>query len=214
MPINKIKVFPSIGIARLGNSPSFFIGPEIPGNRTPPAGGYKDSQCRVKRQAARFRLFGYDGNTLVQEITAADATITWTAHLANKKASWRRFIGPSESATFRNAGVADRASLEIDPGEKSITGPNQAAGFNAGMFLGKTVPLGEMRTDAAGRLLILGGFGNSGSVPPGEPITHYANNDEWYDDISDGPIRATVTLNGPATPIASEPELMCPGCNA
>lgn len=205
MAIDKVKIFPSIGIARLGNSPNIFVGPEIPGNRNPPAGGYKDSHCRVKRQAARFRLFGYDGNTLVQEITSADATITWTAHLANTKASWHPFIGPSQSAGLRNAGIADRASLEIDPGGKSITGPNQAAGFNTGTFLGKTVALGEMRTEADGRLLILGGFGNSGSVPPDEAITNYANNEKWYDDVSDGPINSTVTLNGTTTPIVAEP---------
>lgn len=210
MPINKVKIFPSIGIARLGNSPNFFIGPEIPGNRTPPAGGYKDSHCRVKRQAARFRLFGYEGDTLVGEITAADATITWTAHLANKKGSWRQFIGLSQTSPGRNgltgAEIGNSPPHEIDPGEKSVTGPNQAAGFNTGKFLGKTVRLGEMRTDAEGRLIIIGGYGNSGSVPPGVGGTdlHYANNDKWHDDVSDGPISASVTLNGTTVPIEAD----------
>ena len=64
MPIiNTIKIHPAIGIARVGNSPTeFFIGSELPGNRRRPAGGYKDAQRRIKRQAARFRLFGYDKN--------------------------------------------------------------------------------------------------------------------------------------------------------
>ena len=59
MAIDTVKIFPSIGIARLGNSPAeFFVGPEIPGDRTPPPGGsYKDSQCRIKRQAARYPAF-------------------------------------------------------------------------------------------------------------------------------------------------------------
>src|SRR5207237_3248636 len=82
--IKTIKIHPGIGVARVGNSPDeFFVGPEIPGDRTPPEGGYKDAQGRIKRQAARFRLFGYDGRgQLVKEITDDDATIGWTVHLA------------------------------------------------------------------------------------------------------------------------------------
>jgi hypothetical protein len=185
MPITTAKIFPSIGIARIGNGPDFFIGPEIPGDRPAPAGGYKDANCRIKRQAARFRLFGYDQNgILVQEITTADANISWTVHLANKKSSWRQFSGLNDNASFRNSSVADRGSLEIDPGAQTLNGPTQAAGFNTGRFLGQLVPLGEMRTDAQGRLIVLGGFGNSGSVPPGQPIVHYANNDNWHDDVN------------------------------
>jgi hypothetical protein len=213
MAITTIKIFPSIGIARLGNSPTeFFIGPEIPGVRTPPDGGYKDARCQIKRQAARFRLHGYDeAGNLVQEITRADAEITWEVHLANKKASWKPFIGLEESASKRNGGITDRATLEIDPGPRSLTEPNQAAGFNTGKFLGKVVPLGEMRTDADGRLLVLGGFGNSESVPPGFPITNYANNDGWHDDTSDGPVRASVKLNGSSTTITAAPSwVICP----
>jgi L-Lysine epsilon oxidase N-terminal len=75
MPIATVKIHPAIGIARIGNSPTdFFIGPEIPLDHRIPLGGYKDASCRVKRQAARFRLFGYDQNgNLVQELTAADS---------------------------------------------------------------------------------------------------------------------------------------------
>jgi len=55
------KIFPSIGIARLGNCPSdspsdFYVGPEIPGSVIVPINGYKDSHGRVRRQAARFRI--------------------------------------------------------------------------------------------------------------------------------------------------------------
>lgn len=220
MPVTNVRIFPSIGIARLGNSPSvFFIGPEIPGDRTPPAGGYKDNQCRVKRQAARFRLFGYDGNTLVKELTLDEpdvSAISWSVHLANTKASWRQFSGLNPNAPFRNVAISDRASLEIDPGSRTLNGPNQSAGFNTGQFLEKFVPLGEMRTDAQSHLLVLGGFGNSGSVPAGLPITNYANNDGWYDDVSDGPVTASVTVGGiaftaaPAWVICAPPDFAPP----
>jgi hypothetical protein len=94
-PIASFKIHPAIGIARLGNSPTeFFIGPEKPGAHLGPKGGYKDAQGRIKRQAARFRVFGYDDDgKLVGEVTAKDAHITWTLHLANKKAAWRQFDG-------------------------------------------------------------------------------------------------------------------------
>ena len=56
------------------------------------------------------------------------------------------------------------------------------------------VPLGEIRTEKDGRLLVIGGFGKSGAADKAPPIKHYANNDGWYDDVSDGPVTAQVTL--------------------
>jgi hypothetical protein len=57
------------------------------------------------------------------------------------------------------------------------------------------VPIGELRTDEAGRLLVLGGLGHSDSVKPNNAIRSFANNDFWYDDTSDGPVTASVLLN-------------------
>lgn len=209
MAITKIRIHPAIGIARLGNSPTeFFIGPELPSDHTPPKGGYKDARHRIKRQAARFRLFGYDeNNALVKEITATDATIEWNVHLANKKAEWIQFQGPqaqTDPSLRRNPKVADRNSLIIDPGPRSLYGPNRAKRLDTGKFLGKTVPLGEMRTDRQGHLLVLGGFGKSDS-PSNARIKHWANNDGWHDDISDGPVLAKVKLKGMGAPIQAVP---------
>src|SRR5260370_24662505 len=185
--IKTIKIHPAIGIARLGNSATgFFIGPEKPGVSPRPRSGYRDAQHRMKRQAARFRLFGYDKNgKVVKEITSADAKIVWTVHLANSKAEWKRFEGLNANAPRRNAGVADRASLIIDPGAHSLSGPNKNEKFNTGKFLGKAVPLGEARTDSKARLLVLGGFGRSAS-PANKPLTTFANNNGWHDDVADG----------------------------
>jgi hypothetical protein len=197
--IETIKIHPAIGIARVGNSPTgVFIGPERPGTNTRPKGGFKDAQGRIKRQAARFRLFGYDSKgKLVKEITAKDASVSWTAHLANSKAAWKRFVGLNPNSPLRNASVTNRNSLVIDPGPRSLSGPNKTASFDTGTFLGSLVPLGEMRTDRQGHLLILGGFGSSGSpihAPFYTPRNDFANRDGWYDDVSDGPVTATVTL--------------------
>lgn len=192
MPIKTVKIHPAIGIARIGNSPTdFFIGPEIPGDHTLPPGGYKDASCRVKRQAAQFRLYAYDQNgALVKELTSADADITWTVHLINKKAA----------TPARNTGItgAARMGLVIDPGARTLNGPTQKALFDTGVFKlpsksAVPVPLGEIRTDAHARLLVLGGFGTSKS-PTGDMISNFLNNDNWFDDISDGPVTATVKL--------------------
>jgi len=81
-------IYPGIGIARVGNSPDeYFIGPEAPGEVPQPEGGYKDSAGRIKRQAARFRIYGLnEAGDAVREVTADDAEITWRVHVANRKA--------------------------------------------------------------------------------------------------------------------------------
>ena len=195
--VKTIKIHPAIGIARVGNSPTeYFIGPELPGVRLRPKGGYKDVTGRIKRQAARFRLFGFDAKgKLVKEITAKDALVTWTVNVANKKAAWREFQGVKTDSPWRNADISNRSSLVIDPGPYSLTGTKQTAEFSGGQFLATPVALGGMRTDADGRLIVLGGFGHSAS-PTNQPLTHFANNDGWHDDVSDGPVTATITLKG------------------
>ena len=208
--ITKVKIHPAIGFARLGNSPTdFFIGPEIPLDHTAPAGGYKDASCRVKRQAGRFRLFGYDNSgNVVKELTAADADITWTVELCNKKAS----------TPARNPGVtgADRNGLVISPGPRTLNGPSQSAKFDTGVFKipsqsPVSVPLGEARTDADGRLLVLGGFGSSKSSPAQSLNGGFLNNNNWCDDVSDGPISATVKLKSDnSTPPVIGAWVICP----
>jgi hypothetical protein len=202
-------VYPCIGIARVGNSPDgYFIGPEAPGEIPRPEGGFKDGDGRVKRQAARFRVYGLNkAGEAVREITADEAEITWRVHLANRKAAWYQFLnamdlGPkySKTAGLRNGAVTgdDRWQLVIDPGPRAITGRDtqgDAYKFDSGQFLGNKVPLGELRTDSAGRLLVLGGFGDSASYPA-KPAVTFANNDGWHDDTSDGPVRATLKIGG------------------
>ena len=182
------KIHPAIGIARVGNSPDeFFVGPERVGEQPNPTDGFKDAQCRVKRQAARFRIFAHHDDGTVEEITKAEADITWTVHLANKKA-----VNPGRG----NAGSA--SDLTIDPGARTLSGPGQRTLFDNGQitFPGAsttTVPLGEIRSDTENHLLVLGGFGKSAS-PVGSGIGNFWGNPDWYDDVSDGPVTATVKI--------------------
>jgi len=194
--ITEVRIHPAIGIARVGNSDSdFFVGPERRWDRSAPPGGYKDAQCRILRQAARFRVFGYD-NGVPTELTAANATIEWSVHLVNRKAVAPGFPG----GALRNGGYsgADRDKLVIDPGSRTVSGPDQRKLFDTGTFTvknhpAKTVSLGEIRTDDEGRLLVLGGLGDSGS-PSNHALGSFGDSEEWHDDVADGPVTAKVTI--------------------
>lgn len=208
------KIYPSIGIARLGNCPSslstdYYYGPEIPGQVVVPDANtnYKDSMGRIRRQAARFRVYCFDrGGNLVGEVLAnqtQNINITWSVELANTKAAYNQFQGIGHTGLPRNGSVGDRNSLMIKPGVRTLSTrfPTvSSAKFDTGTFLGNTVPLGEIQIDANGRLTVLGGFGSSNS-PSGAALTTFANNDGWHDDVSDGPVNATVSISGVSYPV-------------
>lgn len=183
------KIHPAIGIARVGNSPDeFFIGPERIGQPPDPPGGFKDAQCRVKRQAARFRIFAHHDDGTTDEITDAEAEITWTVHLANTKAA-----NPGRKNT------ESPGDLKIDPGPRTLPGPNESRKFDTGTIKFSnapvtTVPLGEIRSTPENHLVVLGGFGKSAS-PAGTALDGFFwASDDWYDDVSDGPVSATIKL--------------------
>jgi hypothetical protein len=111
----------------------------------------------------------------------------------------------------RYVGSEDRRKqLEIIAPERNVSGRSKKhqAGKDELQFVGKfqrkhDVYLGEIATDEEGRLIVLGGHGVSAPVDPtGKPfdkpedawITHYANNDNWFDDTADGPVKAEVAL--------------------
>lgn len=204
---------------------------EAPGTAVPP---YKTPDGKIKPQAARFRIFEYadvDGRLLpIREVTLATPgvlDIRWDVHLANKKASFHGFDGGKGEdrppAPLRNASVADRKSLEIDFGARAVAGASQGpvpfAVGTSGNPASESVPrdyqgqpiipyLGELRTDSAGRLIVLGGKGKAGYGTPTPPaMPHWANNDGWFDDASDGPVTAVVTIDDGGTPreVAMDP---------
>lgn len=199
-------IHPAIGIARVGTSDEYFYGPEVTDPLPLPPGSYRDKEKRLKRQAARFRVYGVNARgQIVRELSGAQsgATIEWGVQLANQKAAWYGFqlaldipeANYAPPTTLRNPGVADRARLAITPKSSVLKGAKAGAERFEGSFMDIPVYLGEAMTDAEQRLTVLGGMGVSASVDGSAAIT-FANNEGWYDDVSDGPVTAKVTLNG------------------
>ncbi|HTS25713.1 MAG TPA: LodA/GoxA family CTQ-dependent oxidase [Bryobacteraceae bacterium] len=150
------KIHPGLGIARVGNSPAeFYVGPLAPGEVPDPDGGFKDKAGRIKRQAAEFRVYGYNKDGVaVKEITADDAEIIWNVHLANRKAEHHQFAGRwwqsqypewykenPDQPPLRNQELLDpveRAQkLVVDPGPREIKGRGMKGAefvFDTGTF--------------------------------------------------------------------------------
>jgi len=207
------KIHPSIGIARVGNSAKedgYYIGPQVTDPAPQPPGYYRDAAGALKREVAQFRVYGYNAaGHVVRELRMDDgAEIEWTVELANHKAAWYNFelaldipeALTATPSTRRNAGVPvlARGRLSITPKPRSISTPATQGPpyhFDGGTFMDIAVELGELRTDAQGRLLVFGGHGKSASIASKPPVT-FANNDGWYDDTSDGPVTARVRLDG------------------
>ncbi|WP_165065755.1 LodA/GoxA family CTQ-dependent oxidase [Paludisphaera rhizosphaerae] len=193
------EIHPAIGVARVGTSDSFFLGPE-PGEAPPSQ--YRDDAGALLRQAARFRVYKCERNDAgaligFEEVKPADAKITWTVHVVNRKGAAKRFAAPG----FRNSATpnddAANAALIIDPGPRTFVGTSQPVQtFDGGKFQGVSVPLGAAHTDEDGRLIVVGGTGTSDSVPaqpnPARPIQGFADSDGWFDDTSDGFVQAKV----------------------
>jgi hypothetical protein len=148
----------------------------------------------IKRQAARFRVYAHMRDGTIQEVTTDSATIEWRVAIANLKAGWYEFnqamdLGAlSQDAKPRNLELnlppEARRRLDIVPSPKKISGPNaEPVKFNDGSFWGKSVYLGELRTDSQGRLLFLGGKGKAEPFRSGLAPLTFANNPGWHDDL-------------------------------
>lgn len=120
MSNTNLRIHPAIGMARVGNSPEYYLGPETmaasPQAGTDLTGGLpikpgtesttiksselRDAQGRLKRQAARFKIYQYGDEAstypsaqgeevLIGSIVDGKKvkSIIWTTHLANKKAN-------------------------------------------------------------------------------------------------------------------------------
>src|SRR5262249_28667140 len=97
----------------------------------------------------------------------------------------------------RNSDVTDRATLVVVATPRTLDGA--AAGplpLDGGTFRGMPVTLGEVMTDADGRLVVLPDAGGAYSASGAPPLSGFGDNDGWTDDTCDGPVHATVRLDG------------------
>ncbi len=95
--ISYIGIYPPIGISRVGSASveHAFYAPEVPGVSPEPVDGFKDGTAKIKKQAQRFYLYGFNqSGQVVKEITADDAQIEWKVRVANTKAAWYGFNNP------------------------------------------------------------------------------------------------------------------------
>jgi L-lysine 6-oxidase len=239
---SRYSIGPSIGIARVGNSPdSFYIGPDsisglptecssdgilhIVGGLPVPVRKFKDPQGRIRRQAAMFRIYRFEDGKPAVEVTLADPSvqeISWSAHLASKKACWYNFAelqgnllyGEANSyknqhVEFRNPAKTDpedRKKLIIDPGPRTLNGALLRADFSASTVppdyhhasFPPKVTFGEQIKTLGSILTDDAGrllvLGGFGKSGGDNAITSFAGADTWHDDISDGPVTCAVTL--------------------
>lgn len=207
--IVKAAIYPPIGVARIGDATGdndYFLGPEVTDAPADLSAKYRNGTNQMLRQAARFRIYGLNAEgEIVRELTGdPSADITWSVQVANTKAAWYTFqlaldipeAGSAPQTTLRNADVADRTKLAIRPSARQLHGADAGpARFDDGSFMDEKVYLGEIRTDDKGRLIFLGGRGVSAPAEQGMIAITFANNDGWHDDVSDGPVTATLKYN-------------------
>src|SRR5262249_31381351 len=137
------------------------------------------------------------------------------------KASWFQFQGTTGEGPggyppnhpLRNPNITDpverQNKLVIDPGPRTVNNAKPAAEFSKGTGGGfpETWPvplqpqsittLGGLKRDGQGRVEVAGGFGISGTTGtlPNSGSLDFVNNNDWFDDVSDGPVTARVSLN-------------------
>ncbi|MDC1162146.1 LodA/GoxA family CTQ-dependent oxidase [Tenacibaculum sp.] len=93
----KLRIYPSIGIARLGNGPAqkkdVVFSPEIPwANLYETNKEYHTADGALKKQAQRFYIYECDDdNNPIRKIDPSICNIEWTVEVANKKPFWYDF---------------------------------------------------------------------------------------------------------------------------
>ena len=214
----KYRIFPSIGIARVGDSDKFFLGPEWPGGlgaeiaadgSEADVTSFKDPDFRVKRQGARFHVFEFEDDGSGPGRPArlpAGARIKWTVHLANKKAAIQRPPAPPNPAAFAFPIATPFPNRILDGLAREIFGANAGpVKFTPAPDPQEPRPdyLGELRTDGNQRLIVLGGRGKS--VGDELRLTHFYRNATWYDDVSDGSVNAEIVFADGTPPQKAEP---------
>ena len=168
--------------------------------------GTPATSFQVKRQAARFRLYEFDDAAAAGRpaVLPPGATVEWSARLVNKKDAVKRPDAPPATAPTSIVVETGRENRVIDSGVRSIRTPPSTPVPLAGTYLNNAVPLGELRVDPAGNLLVLGGTGVSRTFENASIGGDFFNNPGWHDDVSDGPVTAAIRF-ADGTTVSADP---------
>lgn len=238
----KFEIHPRIGVARLGNSPNeFYLSPETIGGlpiQCDLATGdplknkdgsykfvekFKDEVGRIKRQAAKFRVFEQiKGEKKAVNLEDSEIEkIEWSVHIANKKPIWYTFselqgnLEFGEDNSYENQHIPlnnpsvkgdARKALIIDPGPRHINTPGEAISFSRynipADYKYGSFPAEDnsgQQIDTLGELRMdtegnLIALGGYGNVTGSAQIDSFRGAAGYWDDISDGYVLATITL--------------------
>ncbi len=173
---------------------------------------------KVRPQAAFFTIWEYEKATQkpLREIHLGTKDVTkieWEVELANYKGAWAKFEGIIGRDSFNKTKQrnTEQSDWVMKPLPRKISGKNighlDEFIFRAGTSDNPTGEswvkdqkeshkyLGELITDDKGRLKVIGGKGIAASTNPKSEITDSFNNPDWYDDISDGVVKAKINFN-------------------
>lgn len=210
------RIHPSVGVARMGDSPTHFTvaaeppgfvrsslrqldDPTTPGDDPLDSVPAKDPSGHLVKQAARFRVFAYhwaDDDpeglpTDVWEVTAEHAQLEWQVRVANRKAGVDEPNAP-------DAVTLDGRDPDYVGQRRSMAAPDRLG-------------LGSVALDADGTLLVIGGDGaaelegdpshvpdwleHNPSLDPEDASLlglDHEYNGGWVDDAGDGWVAVTV----------------------
>lgn len=121
MSTPKFRIYPSIGIARMGNGPAtknqVIFSPEVPWkNLYDTDQNYLTEEGALKKQAQRFYIYECDDQGKpIKQIDPNDYDIDWSVEVANKKPFWYDFNNSLDLSV-----IADNQNLSPNFVEKHI----------------------------------------------------------------------------------------------
>src|SRR5262249_47019660 len=148
-----------------------------------PSGPFRGADKGLKPQAARFRIYkveidANENETVVEEIIAGkDTKIEWSVSLANRKVAGLLIsdtLQRKPKPRLRNADIKGlRRKKLVIAANGSVTGSGTRGPVLSGAIefakprakgeIVRDIVLATLQTDEAGRLLVVGGPGKSGS---------------------------------------------------
>lgn len=216
----RFAIYPAVGVARLGDSPEFYIHPDEPTLDLSPVtfdlplnpnltkiGKFRDSSNRIRRQAARFRVYevkwrAYNNKTWipsdpVKHIKAGSGVeLKWKVSVANAK-SFAAYAPPAANKDPPLLATRTKLSATADISSTGFLTHKVLTVAKAAPSRPNDIVLGAITVDADGNLLFVGGEGQCFSDgTPFDTANGVLFQAKWFDDVCDGKIECEVLENG------------------